>query len=170
MTWKITREWCPHVSSGVFFFVNCVFICLCWVLVAECGIFTCSLQTLSCSIWDLVPWPGIKPKSPALEAWSLSHWSTREVPSSGLLIAVWAASFSVPLFPHPYDGDSAHGGCEHLGWCLAHKKCSIMAAAVLLPGGFLLTLPSTDWMPPGCLQGWVCTSSLGWVMYRFTCI
>ena len=26
-----------------------------------------------------IPWPGIKPRSPALGAWSLSHWTTREV-------------------------------------------------------------------------------------------
>ena len=29
----------------------------------------------------LVPRPGIKPVSPALEAWSLKHWTTRDVPS-----------------------------------------------------------------------------------------
>ena len=35
---------------------------------------------LSCSMWDLVSQPGIKPRPPALGAWSLSHWTTREVP------------------------------------------------------------------------------------------
>lgn len=31
---------------------------------------------LSCSIWDLVPWPGVKPRPPALVAWSQppDHW------------------------------------------------------------------------------------------------
>ena len=28
-------------------------------------------------MWDLVPWPGIEP---ALGAWSLSYWTTREIP------------------------------------------------------------------------------------------
>ena len=28
----------------------------------------------------LVPWPGIKPVPPAAEAWSLNHWTAREVP------------------------------------------------------------------------------------------
>ena len=37
------------------------------------------MWTLSCDTWDLVPWPGIEPRSPALGAWSLSHWA-REVP------------------------------------------------------------------------------------------
>ena len=40
-----------------------------------CGIFSCSMRTLYCGMWDLVPWPGIKPRSPALGAWSLSHWT-----------------------------------------------------------------------------------------------
>ena len=32
----------------------------------------------SCGI--LVPWPGIEPMPPALGAWSLNHWTAREVP------------------------------------------------------------------------------------------
>ena len=40
---------------------------------------------LSCSIWDLVLCPGIKPRPPALGAQSLSHWTTREVPQHHLL-------------------------------------------------------------------------------------
>ena len=35
---------------------------------------------LSCSIQDLVLWPGIEPGPPALRLWSLSHWATKEVP------------------------------------------------------------------------------------------
>ena len=31
-------------------------------------------------MWDLVPWPGIKPGPPALGMRSLSYWTTREVP------------------------------------------------------------------------------------------
>ena len=38
---------------------------------------------LSCGIWNLVAWPGIKPGSPAWGVQSLSHWTTREVPSLG---------------------------------------------------------------------------------------
>ena len=56
---------------------------LCQVLVAARGIFDlcCGVQTLSCdSMWDLIPWPGIEPGSPALGVQSLSHWTTREVP------------------------------------------------------------------------------------------
>ena len=42
------------------------------IFVGVCGIF-------SCSRGDLVPWPGIKPRPPALEAQNLNHWNTREV-------------------------------------------------------------------------------------------
>ena len=39
---------------------------------------------LSCSMWDLAPWPGIEPGPPALGAQSLSHWTTREVPEKNV--------------------------------------------------------------------------------------
>ena len=32
-----------------------------------------ALLGLSCSLWDLVSWPGFKPRPPALGALSLSH-------------------------------------------------------------------------------------------------
>ena len=37
-----------------------------------------AVPSLICGLWDLVPWPGIEPGSPALGTWSLSHWATRE--------------------------------------------------------------------------------------------
>ena len=43
------------------------------------------MSGLSCSTWDLVPWPGIEPGPPALEIQILSHQSTREVPTPSLL-------------------------------------------------------------------------------------
>ena len=36
--------------------------------------------SLSCSMWDLVLWPGIELLPPAMRVQSLSHWTTREVP------------------------------------------------------------------------------------------
>ena len=58
-----------------FFKIIYLFTSLCWVLVAMLRI--CSL---CCGMWDLVPWPGIEPRPPALGAWSLSHWTTMEAP------------------------------------------------------------------------------------------
>ena len=62
---------CHWASLENFFLIFIyLFILLHWVLVAARGIFSCGMQ-------DLVPWPGIEPGSPALGAWSLSHWTTR---------------------------------------------------------------------------------------------
>ena len=73
-----------NVSHSVIHFLSFfknfiyVFIWLPWVH----GIFDLhySMRTLSCGMWDLVLWPGIEPHPPALGAWSVSHWTTREVP------------------------------------------------------------------------------------------
>ena len=40
----------------------------------------CGMLSHSCSMCDLVPQPGIELKTPAMGAWNLSHWTTREVP------------------------------------------------------------------------------------------
>ena len=45
-------------------------------------------------MWDLVPRPGIKPGPPALGAWSLSHWTTREVCRKSFLCTAAAAAKS----------------------------------------------------------------------------
>ena len=49
-------------------------------LVAACGIFIAACGIFSCGMRDLIPWPGMEPGPPALGAWSLNHWTTREVP------------------------------------------------------------------------------------------
>ena len=41
--------------------------------------FSYGVRLLSCGMWDLAPSTGIKSEPPALGAWSLSHWTTREV-------------------------------------------------------------------------------------------
>ena len=47
------------------------------VLGLSFGIFSCGMHSFSCDMWDLVPWPGIKPRHPALEAQSSSHCSVQ---------------------------------------------------------------------------------------------
>ena len=44
------------------------------------------MQSLSCSMWHQLPDQGLNPRPPALGAWSLSHWTTREVPHNSLLL------------------------------------------------------------------------------------
>ena len=46
---------------------------------------------LGCGMWDLVPRPGIEPRTPILEAWSINHWATREVHQDIVdFVAAWA--------------------------------------------------------------------------------
>ena len=50
----------------------------------RCGMQTslvakCRFLAAAC-LGDLVPRPGMEPRPPALGAWSLTHWATREVP------------------------------------------------------------------------------------------
>ena len=61
----------PHLESSIF--------------ITACRIFSRGIWTLSCSRWDLVPWPGINPGPPALGTWSFSLRTTREVPLSPFL-------------------------------------------------------------------------------------
>ena len=59
------------ISSDFFNIYFYLFIWLCQVLVAAYGIF-------SCSMWNLVPRPGVKPRPPAMGTWNLSYWITRD--------------------------------------------------------------------------------------------
>ena len=74
--------------------IACLFICLFIYLAAPglsygtrdlpsslwyAGSLVMVFELFSYSMWDLVPWPGIKPGPRLLETWSLSHWTTREV-------------------------------------------------------------------------------------------
>ena len=46
-----------------------------------CRVLVLAYRVFSCNLWDLVPRPEIEFRPPALGAWSLSHWTNREVPS-----------------------------------------------------------------------------------------
>ena len=49
-------------------------------------------------MWDLVPGPGIETRSPELEAQSLSHWTSREVPGP----LAFGEYYQRPPCLHPY--------------------------------------------------------------------
>ena len=83
--WTYSDNGCIHRckwkgTQCLFFFNIYLFIWLHRILVATSKIFTCVMQTLTYSMWDLVPWPGFEPGPPALGAQSLSHWTSRKVP------------------------------------------------------------------------------------------
>ena len=81
-SWQVKAH---HLTRSFFFFFFNVYLAG-YVLAVACRIFSlcriisCSMQTPSCSMWDLVPWPGMEPGPPALGVWSLSHGTTWEVP------------------------------------------------------------------------------------------
>ena len=57
------------------------------------------MLSLSCSLWDLEPWPGVDLRRPALVVWSLSHWTP------GKPLGGWVCRGS----PHlPLNSISAH--------------------------------------------------------------
>ena len=74
----ITGMEMPH-----FFFFNLAVACL-----------SCCTLNLSCGMRDLVPWPRVEPRLPALGAWSLNQWTTSEVPCFCFLITI---RFACPL-------------------------------------------------------------------------
>ena len=96
-SWSRERTLCSKFiwGHGKHFGIVCPaysFIWLCRVLVAACRIFivvwdcfffSLACKIFSCSLWDIVPRTGMEPGPPGLGAWSLSHWTTREVPCPG---------------------------------------------------------------------------------------
>ena len=60
----------------IFFFPPLIFIYLA-VPVPSCG-----MGNLGCNMWDLVPWPRIKPRPSAVGAQNLNHWTTGKSPVS----------------------------------------------------------------------------------------
>ena len=65
--WRVGHFWRQQFTSPSSIILAAL------VLVAAHGLF-------SCSMWNLVPWPGIEPRPPAWGAQRLSHWTTRKVP------------------------------------------------------------------------------------------
>ena len=76
------------INNSVFYFIPIVFNIYFYLFLylavpgLSCGIFSC--RTLSCGLWDLVPWPGLTPRSAALGEQCLSHWTTRKVPNNSV--------------------------------------------------------------------------------------
>ena len=102
-------EWAEDISTyrqTQISFNNYLFIWLCWVLVTACRVFSCSMWTLSCIMWDLIPWSGMEPGLLASEPWSLSHWTTREVPHNMVFVKILTMlilfDWWVDILPSPY--------------------------------------------------------------------
>ena len=107
-----------------------------WVysfLIEACWILSSGMSTFSCSMWDLVPWPRIKPRPPALGAQSLSHWTTREVSLTGLSLSLWlttrltgwsriTSDGPALLFPNFSPCPASQTGLVHMGVVMFQEK------------------------------------------------
>ena len=123
--------WCHMFGKIILFFSflhfkKYVFIWLPQVLVTARGIsnLCCGIWTLRCSVWDLVPWSGIKPGPPTLGVWSLSHW-TRRSPCQGHFKPNKPefSSNSVQLLIHGFDVLRIHFPLNYVPMCVfSHVK------------------------------------------------
>ena len=100
LNWKRLEFWfrqnriisIPRTEFSFIWFI--LFYLLFWPHCVTCGI--------------LVPWPGMEPVSPAEEAWSLNHWTTREILSLVLIM-------NVRLFPSESDQKSMRSTWDIMG-------------------------------------------------------
>ena len=82
-------DFSPFKNFTVFFFFFNIylFIWLSWVLLRQAGSLVVSCELLvTARMWDLSPLTRDRTCAPALEAQSLNHWTTREVPRTLLFI------------------------------------------------------------------------------------
>ena len=112
------------------------------IFVAACNIF-------SCSMWDLGPLSGTKPRASELGTQSLSLWTTREVPTIFIYTPKIDYSRQIsfiacPSFPHSSDGNestcnvgdsgsipgSGRSSGEGIGYPLQYSWASLVAQLV----------------------------------------
>ena len=117
---------CFYFNSSLSSFL---FIWPCKVIVAACGIFRWNTHAV-------VPWPGMQSKPPTLEAWSLNHWTTKEV-----CLYSWRISIMVVLPLSFWSSILFSLVICNLGWfpfffiCVLFQKyipCSYLFTAVLV--------------------------------------
>ena len=113
--------------------------------------FNLAVLGLSCSKWDLIPWQGLNPGLSALEAWSLSHWTVKEVQ-----ILSWREILAV----HPWP---LYEGSSYSGSYLLVLSLSEYYGTTVIPTGSSLPFLSSD------LNVWDrCHFSLGQVSVNMT--
>ena len=82
-----------------------------------------AVPSLSCSMWDLVPWPGIKSGSLELGAQTLSYWVTREVLKAEALIPHQGTDIFQQV---NWDEESESQGRLQPGWNGLQPDCTLI--------------------------------------------
>ena len=100
--WPLSHKYPIHHSVCLKFFFFLIFIYLAALgpIVVVYMIFSYDIWTLSCET-QCVLRPGIEPGSSKLGAWSLGHWTTRELPQCTFLISssyIWLDCSPVFIF------------------------------------------------------------------------
>ena len=99
----------PHFPSDLImtfalqFFYNayCIYLsgCIvapCGIFIAVCRVFSYRMQTLSCSLWDLVPWPGMEP-SPLVQRVLATGSPEKSLLLSNLKVSILPSSHCLSL-------------------------------------------------------------------------
>ena len=95
-----------------------------------------AVLALSCSMWHLVPWPGIKPGPPALGAQSLHGWTTREVL---VLYCFWGnVNWIVSLIYFSYSSLLVHRNATHFYILILHP--ANLVNSLMSSPSFLMSL------------------------------
>ena len=107
-----------------------------FVYLAELGL-SCGMRALhlSCSLWNLVSWWGVEPKPLVWGAWSLSHWTTRDIQGIPVLKSCNSSLQTkknenlIPSFPWWNFLDSGYGTPP---WKECHLFTSVFPSSLLL--------------------------------------
>ena len=91
--------------------------------------------------------PGIQPMPPAVEAWNLNHWTTREVPGTLIFLFLFVFCFNIYSFIY-----SAALGLSCSRWglrsLLQHAGSSVAACEFLAAAWDLVAWPGIKPVPP----------------------
>ena len=125
--WTHRYLFCPLGYNPLFFYFDAQIISgFCFVIVIFFFFWLCSM---ACQI--LVPWRGIKPVSPAVEAWSPNYWAARQLPvpvlTSESLFKLSSVSFwyDLSLLRSCQESDTTEQLTDrHIAWCSSNLVLS----------------------------------------------
>ena len=132
---------------------------------------SCSMQALYlcfliCGKWDLVPWPEIEPWPPVFGTQSLTHWTTREVPSHIVLIPGYNELYWIFSLVKMLTSQHSHRTCSVGRWSsssvlFGHLKTSCRKGLPAVTVVLLLCQDSVNcWETKNLLMHWLGTGCL----------
>ena len=110
-----------------------------WIFLASCRIFTWAMGSLACHMQDLVPWPEIQLRLPAVGAWSPGHWTIREPRGGGFrymnlgnthTFSLWHGNKKIPRYC-VYGKDSL-GSISFLVFIWGERTHSLMLPSLFM--------------------------------------